>query len=285
MKLVSAKCPNCNSNLDVNPKSETTKCPYCNSAILIEDAIEKYKVEISGKVEVANLPKVNNYLKTAQRQYELKEYEEAYKTYKSIIELEPENDLAILRHGICKTMINNYIDFPMNYLLTTMDQTINIIKENGTYDEKVEQYISEIVSTIDSSLYAVRKYYNSYIVNSKDLLEIHIKLLSIYECYEKALEYTNERKEYIINKIISVLKDLIKDKNYKTGTSRSGFVFRKTYKSDLMTKNYLKGRLKYYNELLKDIEASNKQEDGNNTQEESKKMNIISRIITRFKNK
>ena len=39
MKLVSAKCPNCGANLELNEKNEKTKCNFCNSTIIVEDAI------------------------------------------------------------------------------------------------------------------------------------------------------------------------------------------------------------------------------------------------------
>ena len=102
MKLVAAKCPNCGANLDVNPKQDATKCEYCHQAILIDDAIAKYKLEISGSVEVKNLPQYDNILKLANRNYNNKEYEEAYKSYDQLLKLDADNTIALLRYGICK---------------------------------------------------------------------------------------------------------------------------------------------------------------------------------------
>ena len=58
MKLVAAVCPSCGAKLNVNPNEETVVCKYCSSTIIIQDAIAKYKIEISGNVEISNLPKV-----------------------------------------------------------------------------------------------------------------------------------------------------------------------------------------------------------------------------------
>ena len=69
MKLVAAKCPSCGASLNVNPKQETAKCEYCNQTILIDDAMAKYKLEISGSVEIKNLPQHDNILKLANRNY------------------------------------------------------------------------------------------------------------------------------------------------------------------------------------------------------------------------
>ena len=79
MKLVAAKCPSCGASIEVNSKDETTKCKYCQQAILIEDAIAKYKLEISGGVEIKNLPKIDNYLKIANRHFKEKNYDDAIK--------------------------------------------------------------------------------------------------------------------------------------------------------------------------------------------------------------
>ena len=57
MKLVAAKCPSCGANIDVDKDSDKTKCEFCHSTILVEDAIAKVKVEVTGNIEIKNLPK------------------------------------------------------------------------------------------------------------------------------------------------------------------------------------------------------------------------------------
>ena len=55
MKLVPAKCPNCGANIEVDALGTATQCNYCKSAILVDDAIQKLKVELEGSVEIKNL--------------------------------------------------------------------------------------------------------------------------------------------------------------------------------------------------------------------------------------
>lgn len=262
MKLVAARCPNCNANLDVNPNNETMKCQYCGGAILVDDAIAKYKLEISGEIEVKNLPKVDNYLKIADRHYNLKDYSEAYKNYEKIIELEPNNKIALLRYGICKTLLNNYIDFPLDYLKNSFDEVVKLSTEDKTYTQNIELYVKETVSAIDDYLYALRKYYNSYAVNGSDLIEIQKKLLSIVYIYEDVLLHTNIYKTHILEQLISVLKDIIKDKSYKTGTSIEGGNFYKSYKTSFETKSVLIEKLNYYQNMLN---PSSEYQDNNKT--------------------
>lgn len=261
MKLVAAKCPNCGSDLEVNPNKETMKCEYCKSAILVDEAIAKYKLEISGEVEIKNLPKLENYLKNAERYYSLKEYNEAYEIYKEILKLDPTNSLALLRYGICKTLLNNYIDFTLEYLNKTVKEVINLIKDNDDYNTIIEKYIKETCNAIDESLYEVRKYFNSYTVNVSDLMEIQTKLLSIVECYETIVNYTEENKKHIMEQLVSVLNDIIKDKNYKTGTAREGGNFISTFKLSSSEKNNLNKKLEYYNNILNPQEKNNNDYD------------------------
>lgn len=247
MKLVAAKCPNCGSNIDVNPNKETMKCEYCRSAILIDEAIEKYKIELSGEIEIKNLPKIDNYLKLADRSYKNKDYDDAYKNYGKILELDSNNIIAVIRYGICKTLLNNYIDFSMEYLINSFNETIKLINNDENYN--IEDIVDETVYATDESLYALRKYYNSYTVNSDDLAHIQTKLMSILLCYETVIKYT-ENKIHIVEQIISVLKDLFRDKNYKTGSSIYGGNFVETYKLNYGDKFKLSKKLKMYEEIL-----------------------------------
>ena len=138
----------------------------------------------------------------------------------------------------------------MEYLNKTIKEVIHLIKEDDNYSVIIEKYIKETCNAIDESLYEVRKYFNSYTVNVSDLVEIQTKLISIVECYETIINYTEESKKHIIEQLVSVLNDIIKDKNYKTGTAREGGNFISTFKLNTFEKNNLNKKLKYYNDVL-----------------------------------
>ena len=74
MKLVKAKCPSCGAAIEVDKNSDTTKCDYCGSKIVVDDAIAKFKLEVSGEVEIKNLPKIEGYLKNGEREYKNYDY-------------------------------------------------------------------------------------------------------------------------------------------------------------------------------------------------------------------
>ena len=246
MKLKSAKCPNCNANLKVNPDSEATKCEYCKSAILVEDAIAKYKLEISGEVEIKNIPKVENYLKLAERSYKNRDYNDAYKNYNLVLELDPNNTLALLRYAICKVLLNNYIDFNLDYLVQSLEDVVKILKDTKMYEKEIENYLSEALYATDISLKATMQYYNSYTVTHSDLIEIQKKLISIFQCYEFMLFHTKQKEELIKNKIISVLKDIIKNKSYRSGHDEYGGEVIKTYSISNKEKIYFVDKINQY---------------------------------------
>lgn len=54
MKIVAAKCPTCGANIEVDENSNRTKCDFCHSTIIVEDAIQRYKIDVSGSVKVEN---------------------------------------------------------------------------------------------------------------------------------------------------------------------------------------------------------------------------------------
>ena len=108
MKLVAAKCPNCGANIDVDKNSDKTICEYCGSKIVVEDAIAKFKLEISGKVEVSNLTNFDKLFKLANRDFANKYYKDALEKYKRAIELDPDNPIIILKIGLCECLTSSF---------------------------------------------------------------------------------------------------------------------------------------------------------------------------------
>lgn len=77
IQLREAKCPSCGANIQVNDKLENTICQYCGTQVLVEEAIQKYKIEISGKVEVDGIETRKSRLERAKKHLKLKEIKEA----------------------------------------------------------------------------------------------------------------------------------------------------------------------------------------------------------------
>lgn len=91
MKLIPAKCPSCGANIEVNKDLEKAICQYCGTTILIQDAVEKYKIEFSGEVKVDGIEGKNELLKNAETLGELGKYNEAIQKFKIYWEKYPDD--------------------------------------------------------------------------------------------------------------------------------------------------------------------------------------------------
>ena len=74
MKLVSAKCPNCNANIEADPAKEAGICKYCHTAFITEKAINPTNVNMGQNIiqnyygmHGANGPKIKKPMYTAEQ--------------------------------------------------------------------------------------------------------------------------------------------------------------------------------------------------------------------------
>ena len=271
MKLVAAKCPSCGADLEIDSTLEATKCKFCNSAILVEDALAKYKLEVSGSVEVGNMPKIDNLLKIANRAYESEKYEDAYGNYNKVIELDPDNTLALIRSAICKTLLNNFIDYSLENLSNSFDEVITLLNKQNTYEEKIEDYVEDVKMACDKSLEATLDYYSSYSVSERDLKDIHRKLDSILSVYEKIYLHTEKNKKSIANQIVKVIKNIISNKIYKSGTSVYGGNYLKSSELSSDKKSYYVKKLEKYSDSMTLREKAEVEELKNEDDDSSRK--------------
>ena len=77
IKLQAAVCPQCGGQIEVNPKLEKTICQYCGTTILVDDAVQKYKIELSGKVKVDGVKNRDDFLEQAKKHFKVEEFLEA----------------------------------------------------------------------------------------------------------------------------------------------------------------------------------------------------------------
>lgn len=94
IKLKEAKCPSCGANLEVNDKLEKTICQYCGNTVMIEEAIQKYQIELSGKIELEGKVEVDGIktnkarLEEAKKHFKVGEYNAAIKLLNELIDKE-----------------------------------------------------------------------------------------------------------------------------------------------------------------------------------------------------
>ena len=232
------------------------------------------KVEVSGKVEIDNDKTISNMLTNAKREYDSNNYDEAYKLYSDILQSQPDNDLALLRRGICKSYINNYIDYSLDSLVKDFDEVINIIKGNNTYEEKINGYVNELMDNAFASYESTVKFYNSYTANRVEIESVQNKLVSIYNLYKRLLEVSPNNAK-IIEMLIKVIEGIIKNKKYSTGQSRSSQVYYETYKVNLVE------RAKYLEEIHTYKKMLNIEDDNEYVEVDSKESSrtIVAKVV------
>lgn len=91
MNLIAAKCPSCGSNIEVSPEMEATKCKSCGSAIFVDDAIQKYKIEVSGQVNISGISSVENDLEHGNQCINERDWLTANKAFQDAVDKQASN--------------------------------------------------------------------------------------------------------------------------------------------------------------------------------------------------
>lgn len=213
MKLVPAKCPNCGANINVDEEQETTKCEYCGDAILIDKAIQKYKVEIT----VSNMPDLDNYLILGERTYNDNEYNKSYEYYNKAIELDPNNFLVVLRLGILKELLSDFNQLEISRLNNSVT---NAIKLSNLDEGKYKIIVNETFECIKKIEFKCKHFYDNnelYIDETiklnnicSDILDVLEKILSIIEKNEG----NNDINKNVLLNIIDFTDFAVMPKHY-----------------------------------------------------------------------
>ena len=170
MKLTAAKCPSCGASIEVDRNEENTICEYCKSNIIIEDAVQKYKIELSGKVKISGIKDNDDRLKDAINYYELDEFKNATATLNTIIADEPFNIEAHI--WLVKTNVkqfrqlyeenefksdsdyNNVFWDDVDFVLSNYDRLLSIDKKQ-TYKKKLkdeEKFLEKALNESEKEL-------------------------------------------------------------------------------------------------------------------------------------
>lgn len=188
VKLKDAKCPNCGANIQVNDKLENTICQYCGSQVIIEEAIEKYKLEISGKVEVDGIRGRNSKLEQAKKHMKLEEYDVARKIINEIVS---EDSLDVEAYiELIKTDIELFKQRDFN------ENSSDLTDYDGwnLFNEIVSNY--DRVKKIDDNN-IVEKDLSEYKENLEKYLEINERVVAENKELEEMTRKLNEYHEQV----------------------------------------------------------------------------------------
>ena len=222
MKLTAAKCPNCGANIEVDENSDKTKCEFCNSPIIVEDAIAKYKVELSGEVTVKNLPQVESLMKNAERLYKNNDLQEALDKYDAILDIDADNYNAILKKAICRYLLMKPLKSDISLLKNSFYDVIELLQGNI---QEIDNTASILEGVMETNFIKINNFglntpvllsYNEMILKNERLFDI-IEFKDVI--YNKM---TNEAlKKFVASNIIEDCNKILMNPqpysiNYKT---------------------------------------------------------------------
>lgn len=103
MKLVSAKCPNCGADLKLDTEKTSVECEYCKQNIMVEEAVERYKIEVSGTISIDGIVSDSELISSANDLLEMKEFLKAKRKFQEFSEKCPNDYQGWLGLLICRT--------------------------------------------------------------------------------------------------------------------------------------------------------------------------------------
>lgn len=191
IKLVPAKCPQCGADIEVNKDIEKTICQYCGTTVLVDDAVQKYKIELSGKVKVDGVKNRDDFLEQAKKHHKVGEYDEAIEALNNIIKkdkFDVEAICELIKNQIGVIKANDYnpcvSSFKKGYDSELHDIVIDIADNYdrmAKFDDSKERdkYLKDIKDDVDK-----------YVEMGRDIKELDDKLPSlatkINKLYEEA---------------------------------------------------------------------------------------------------
>ena len=111
VNLVPAKCPSCGAQLELDDNMKRAECKFCKSTIIVDEAIQKYQVELKGNVKVSGIQGESDKIDIAKKYIKLDKYEEAEKILNEVIEknpfyLEALKMLIEIQRNKCEVVLN-----------------------------------------------------------------------------------------------------------------------------------------------------------------------------------
>lgn len=212
VKLVPAKCPSCGADIEVNKNLEKTICQFCGTTVLVDDAIAKIKVEVSGKVKVSDVKDYSDKLVIAKKHIKAGKYYNAKEVLETILE-DDEYNIEALKEYITllldyKLEFGEYLGDEFGYIALIEDKTHMI--ESTDDDKEHKEFIKdakEQIKELKTELY--NKKHNNLIERLYKECDTYINLSA-----SKKDKRTKELQEHFKTDNISfdTLRDSVKEK-------------------------------------------------------------------------
>lgn len=160
VKLVPAICPQCGAQLKVNPGDEQIDCQFCGTTIMIDEAVEKYQLEIVHKIKVDGIRGRDDFYEQAEKHFKAKEYYDAISILVGLVENDKFDIEAYILFIKCNCEIlkshdynpilsaysNDYAEDDLHCFSDLIDyyERVQKIDKEKKYEKELKKYIPYI---------------------------------------------------------------------------------------------------------------------------------------------
>jgi hypothetical protein len=161
MPIVSMRCPSCSGDIQVDDEKSIGFCMYCGNKILIQSYMSTVRLD--------NSHMVDNWMKLGQNANRAGNYEEAENFFSKVLEVNPNNYLAILNKGYAAGMLSTYDKPRINELLLAI-RTVNDLAVSGKLPENSK---TEVFDIFASTFFEVNQLYMTQVSEKKSKMNFH----------------------------------------------------------------------------------------------------------------
>lgn len=151
MKYEAVKCPSCGAQLQLDDSQATGFCMYCGNKFLVQDAIQRMKIELSGHVSMSGISTVENDIMLGKQCLEAKDWKKAFSNFQSAVSKQAENFDAW--HGCLISLTQNFsgfdYDWPEREGVYGIDSVLRNINKYGNKEQR-EQVKRNMTSLLTS---------------------------------------------------------------------------------------------------------------------------------------
>lgn len=205
MPYVPVNCTSCGGEIQLDDTKEFGYCLHCGTKVYFQEAIQK--------VELINLPKVENMMKIATSEFENSHYADAIPYFNRVLELDPENWKAILFKALSQCYVTPSGENTIPAAIMTAKSAFNLA-EKEMNDELIRTFFINPIEKLLSSCLLGANFSEFFVFASLKVYEDFLFTnLGVVEGYEfcallyKKLQNSNSDLINVYKKILSLLSE------------------------------------------------------------------------------
>lgn len=129
MSFVAARCPQCGGELQLDNDKNEAFCIHCGSKLIVQEAINSVRID--------NSHMIDTWMQLGESAYDAGNMQESYNYFKKVVEVEPNNWLAIFYKGRAAAFQSTIFNPRINELIHAINEANKILDENKATHEEI----------------------------------------------------------------------------------------------------------------------------------------------------